>query len=133
MNIYSFNRQSNSRECGMGDAWLSRMADDQQEDEPFVSKVGPLHVDWPRSLGYFGGIALAVAFDLIAPEIAIFVAAIPIVKLFKRKNASKVEKAIAAVIEGAAKPLGGDSESTVRPAQSDDQPFWEDDARPVTH
>src|SRR5690349_10998328 len=101
---------------GTSAALLCSMPDDQQrEDEPFVSRVGPLHVDWPRSLGYFGGIAAAVAFDLIAPEIALFVALIPVVKLFKRKNASRLERAFAAVIEGAAKPLGGDSESTVRP------------------
>ena len=109
------------------------MADDQQQqDQPFVTKIGPLHVDWPRSLGYFGGIALAVAFDLVAPELALFVAAIPIVKLLKRKNATKLEKAVAAVIEGAAKPLGGDAESTVRPADRDESPFWEDDVAPST-
>ncbi len=110
------------------------MSDDpQQEDEPFVTRIGPVHVDWPRSLGYFGGIALAVAFDLVAPEIALFVAVIPIVKLFKRKNATRIEKAVAAVIEGAAKPLGGDAESTVRPADRDEEPFWEDDVQPATH
>lgn len=110
------------------------MADDQQkEDEPFVTKVGPLHVDWVRSAGYFGGIALAVAFDLIAPEIALFVAAIPLVKLLKRKDASKLEKAIAGLFEGAAKPLGGDAESTVRPADNDQEPFWEDEPEPATH
>jgi len=109
--------------------------DEQKEDEPFVTRIGPLHVDWPRSIGYFGGIAAAVAFDLIAPELALFVALIPVVKLFKRKDATKVEKAIAAVIEGAAKPLGGDAESTVRPADQDDEgPFWEDDLpKPATH
>lgn len=110
------------------------MADDQQqEDEPFVSKIGPLHVDWPRSLGYFGGIALAVAFDLVAPEIALFVAAIPLIKLLKRKNATGIEKAVAAVIEGAAKPLGGDAESTVRPADKDEEPFWEDVVPSTAH
>ena len=111
------------------------MADDQQqEDQPFVSKIGPLHVDWPRSLGYFGGIALAVAFDLVAPELALFVAAVPLVKLLKRKNATKIEKAIAGVFEGAAKPLGGDAESTVRPADDDkdEEPFWQDDIAPST-
>ena len=108
--------------------------DKQNEGEPFVSRIGPLHIDWPRSLGYFGGIAAAVAFDLIAPELALFVALIPIVKLFKRKDATKIEKAIAAVIEGAAKPLGGDAEATVRPADRDEEPFWEDDLpEPATH
>ncbi len=80
-----------------------------------MTEVGPLTIDWPRSLGYFGGIGLAVAMELVAPELALFVAVIPFVKLLKRKHATKIEKAIAAIIEGAAKPLGGDAESTVRP------------------
>lgn len=97
------------------------MSDEQKEDQPFVTKVGPLTVDWPRSIGYFGGIAVAVAMELVAPELALFVAAIPLVKLLKRKHATKIEKAVAAVIEGAAKPLGGDTESTVRPTDDADR------------
>jgi hypothetical protein len=106
--------------------------DQQQEDQPFVTKIGPLQVDWPRSLGYFGGIALAVAFELVAPELALFVAAVPLIKLLKRKHATKIEKAVAAVIEGAAKPLGGDAEATVRAADDDDDSFWEGHASPTT-
>jgi hypothetical protein len=92
------------------------MADEQQEDQPFVSRIGPIDIDWPRSLGFFGGIALAIAFDLIAPEIALFVACVPLVKLLERQHATRPEKAIAAIMEGAAKPLGGDAEATIRPA-----------------
>jgi hypothetical protein len=97
------------------------MSEDQDEDRPFISRIGPVDVDWPRSLGFYGGIAAAVAFELIAPELALFVACVPLVKLFKRKRASKIEKAVAAVIEGAAKPLGGDGQDTVRPAWIDDE------------
>jgi hypothetical protein len=104
--------------------------DPQDDDEPFVVRLGPVHVDVPRSLGYFGGIGLAVAFELIAPELALFVALIPIVKLFKRKNATKIEKALAAVVEGAAKPLGGDAESTVRSVPRLE--IWEDGPEPAT-
>lgn len=107
--------------------------EEQREDEPFVVRLGPLHIDVPRSVGYFGGIGLAIAFDLIAPEIALFVALIPIVKLLKRNGATKLERALAAVVEGAAKPLGGDAESTVRPAPKHDEPLWEDEPRPMTH
>jgi hypothetical protein len=91
-----------------------------EEDEPFVSRVGPVDIDWPRSFGYFGGIAVAVALELIAPELALFVACVPLVKLLKRRHASKVEKTISSVIEGAAKPLGGDAQATVRLAWLDD-------------
>lgn len=95
--------------------------DKQQEDQPFVKRIGPVDVDWARSLGFYGGIALAVGLELIAPELALFVAAVPLVKLFKRKNATKIEKAFAGIVEGAAKPLGGDAEEAVRPAWVDDE------------
>ena len=97
------------------------MPEEQTEDQPFVSRMGPVDIDWPRSLGFYGGIAVAIAFDLIAPELALFVAIVPLVKLFKREHATKSEKLIAAVVEGAAKPLGGDAEATVRPTRLDDE------------
>ena len=101
---------------------MSSMGDDEQtEDQPFVSRLGPVDIDWARSLGFFGGIAAAIAFELIAPEIALFAACIPLLKLLKRKHATKVERAFASVVEGAAKPLGGDADATVRPAWLDDE------------
>lgn len=100
---------------------MSDAPDEQKEDEPFVSRIGPVDIDWPRSLGYFGAVAIAVGFELIAPEIALFVAAVPLLKLLKREHATKAEKLFASVVEGAAKPLGGDAQATVRPAWLDDQ------------
>lgn len=91
------------------------MADEQEEDKPFLVSIGPVVVDVPRSIGYFGGLAAAVALELVAPELALFVAVVPLIKLLKRKHASLTERAFAAVVEGAAKPVGGDAESTVRP------------------
>jgi len=105
------------------------MGDEEREDRPFVSRIGPLVVDWPRTVGFYGGIALAVAFDLVAPPLAAFVAVVPLLKLLKRKDASKVERAVASVLEGAAKPVGGDAESTVRPAWQEDEKNAERDAR----
>ncbi len=104
------------------------MADEPKEDEPFVTRVGPVAVDWFRSIGYFGGIALAVAFDVIAPEVALVIAAVPLVKLLKRKDASRPERAVAAVFEGAAKPIGGDAQAVIRPAPVDGEPCPEDEA-----
>ena len=57
------------------------MSDQQDEDDEFVTRIGPLKIDWPRSVGYFGGVGLALAFDLIAPPLALFVAAVPFLKL----------------------------------------------------
>ena len=97
------------------------MSDEQKEDQPFVYEIGPIKVDVARSLGFFGGLALAVGLELIAPEIALFVAAVPLVKLLKRRDATIPERAVAAIIEGAAKPVGGDAEATVRPKWVDEQ------------
>ena len=97
------------------------MADDQKEDQPFVSRLGPIDVDWPKTLGFYGGLAAALAFELIAPELIAFVAIVPIVKLFKRKRATKPERFAAAVIEGAAKPLGGDAQEVMRPSWTDEK------------
>jgi hypothetical protein len=109
------------------------MGEEQKEDQPFVVRIGPVDVDIPRSLGFFGGIAAALAFDLIAPEIAIFAAAVPFVKLLKRKNASKPERAIAGIIEGAAKPVGGDAEATVRPSWVDEEKEKEEQEAAEAH
>jgi hypothetical protein len=92
-----------------------RVPDPYEEDQPFVTRVGPVTVDWPRSIGFFGGLALAVAYELVAPELALFVAVVPFLKLLKRRHASRPERAVAAVLEGAAKPVGGDAESTIKP------------------
>jgi len=84
------------------------------EEKELVACLGPLAIDVPRTLGYFAGVGAAVAFGLIAPELALFVAAVPFLKLLKRKDAPKVERFIGAVLEGAAKPVGGDSEGCIR-------------------
>jgi hypothetical protein len=97
------------------------MSGEQDEDKPFVIRVGGIDIDYAKSLGFYGGIGMAVAFGIVAPELAAFVALVPLLKLFKRKNAGIAEKFGAAVLEGAAKPLGGDAEEVVRPAWEDDQ------------
>jgi hypothetical protein len=89
-------------------------SDDIAEEKEFLVCVGPLAIDVPRTLGYFAGVGGAVAFGLIAPELAIFVAAVPLLKLLKRENAPKIERMIGAIFEGAAKPVGGDSEGCIR-------------------
>jgi hypothetical protein len=101
---------------------------DQQEDDEFVTRIGPVEVDWPRSFGYFAGVGVAVALDLIAPPLALFIVAVPFLKLLKRRDAPLAQRAIAAVLEGAAKPVGGDSEGTLRLA--DEKEDQDDGAAP---
>jgi hypothetical protein len=84
------------------------------EDRGLVSRFGPVEIDWPRSLGYFGGIALAMAFEMIEPPLAIFIAAVPFVRMLNVPNASWPVRVVAQVTDGAAKPVGGDSEQTIR-------------------
>ncbi len=45
---------------------------EHEEDRPFVSRVGSLSVDWPRTLGFYGGLGVAVALDVVAPPLAAF-------------------------------------------------------------
>jgi len=87
---------------------------EELEEKGLVSRVGPLEIDWPKSIGYFGGIGLAVAYELIAPPIAIFIAAIPVLKLFKHPGQPWPLRIVADALEGAAKPVGGDTEAVVR-------------------
>jgi hypothetical protein len=96
-------------------------AEEQKEDQPFVMRIGPIVVDVPRTVGYYGGLAAAIALDLIGPELALFIAAVPLVKLLKRQHATKPERAVAGLFEGAMKPVGGDAESVVRPSWVEDE------------
>jgi hypothetical protein len=95
---------------------LNRLQTEREEleEKGLVSRVGPLEIDWPKSIGYFGGIGLAVAYELIAPPIAIFIAAIPVLKLFKHPGQAWPLRIVADALEGAAKPVGGDTEAVVR-------------------
>jgi hypothetical protein len=88
------------------------------QDRGLVSRIGPVKVDWPRSLGYYGGIGLAVAAGVIDPPLAIFIAAIPFLKMLNRPKASQAVRFIGQVLDGAAKPVGGSSEATIELEES---------------
>jgi hypothetical protein len=105
------------------------MGEEEKEEREFVSTVGPIKVDWPRMIGYYGAIGAAVAFDVIAPPLGLFIAAVPLLKLLKRKQASRIERLVAAVFEGAGKPVGGDAEGVVRPKWVDDQKDEEEEEK----
>ena len=84
------------------------------EDRGLTSQVGPMEIDWPRSIGYFGGIGLAVALEIIDPPLALFVAAIPFLKMLNRADAPRPVRVVSQFLDGMAKPVGGDGTSTVR-------------------
>ncbi len=84
----------------------------EPESKGFESRIGPLEVNWPQTIGYYGGIALAVAFELIEPPVGIFIAAVPLLKMLSRPKAPQPVRLVSQIFEGATKPVGGDAEST---------------------
>jgi len=83
-------------------------------DRGIVGRIGPLEVDWPRTLGYFGGAAAAVAFGVIEAPLGIAIAAVPFVKMLNNPRATLGSHVVGHVFEGAMKPIGGDAEGTIR-------------------
>src|SRR5579871_4460697 len=79
-----------------------------------ASRWGPIELDWPRSLGFFGGISLAVAAGLIEPPLGVCIAAVPFVKMLDLPGLPNRLRFVAQIFEGASKPIGGDSEGTIR-------------------
>lgn len=86
----------------------------EQQDRTLVSRIGSLEVDWPRSVGFFGGISLAVAVGVIDPPLGLFIAAVPFIKMLDLPRLPEELRFVAQIFEGVAKPVGGDSEGTIR-------------------
>lgn len=84
------------------------------EEQGMVSQFGPIEVNWPRTIGYYGGIALAVSFELIEPPVGIFIASIPLIKMLSRPKLSQPVRFVSEVLQGASIPLNGDAEASVR-------------------
>jgi hypothetical protein len=78
-----------------------------------TSRVGPIEIDWPRSIGYYSGLGATVALEFIEPPLAIFIAAIPFFKILNRPLASRPTRFVSQMLEGMAKPVGGDSSATI--------------------
>jgi hypothetical protein len=91
------------------------------DEDEFVTTIGPVNVDWPRAFGYYAAVGAAVALEVIAPPLGVFIALVPLVKLLKRRHASRVERLMGGVVEGAGKPVGGDADGVVRLKWIDDR------------
>lgn len=88
-------------------------------DRGLTSRLGSVEINWPQTIGYYGGIALAVAFELIEPPLGLFIAAVPLLKMLNRPQAPLGQRMVSQLLEGAAKPVGGDAESTIRITERD--------------
>jgi hypothetical protein len=77
-------------------------------------EVGRVTVDVPRSVGYFGGLAVATCMGLIEPPLAMFIAAVPVFKALTNTALPRIVRAAGELLEGAAKPVGSDAEGVVQ-------------------
>jgi hypothetical protein len=101
------------QEAGKGTYDMAEEQDVNEQQQGMTSHIGPLEIDWPRTIGYYGGVGLALAFELIEPPLGIFIAAIPLLKMLNRPGASAPMRFVGQVLDGAAKPVGGSSEATI--------------------
>jgi len=83
-------------------------------DRGLVNRIGPVEIDWPRAVGYYGGLGLAVGFGMIEPPFGLFVAAVPLFKMLNRPQASRPIRLISQVIDGASQPVGGDGDHAIK-------------------
>ncbi len=90
----------------------------QRQDRGLVINAGPVVIDVPRTVGYFGAIAVATAAGLLDPPLAVFIAAIPAVKMLQTAGLPQPLRFVGQIFDGAAQPVGGDAEGTVRLQQS---------------
>jgi hypothetical protein len=96
-------------------------APSEDTEGDLISRVGPMEIDWPRSAGYFGGIGLAVAMGMIEPPLGLFIAAIPFFKLLNQPNVPRPLRVVTHFLDGMAKPVGGEAQSTLWLAEPDAQ------------
>jgi hypothetical protein len=82
-------------------------------DNVLEVQVGTVEVDVPRSIGYFGGLAVATGLGLIEPPLALFIAAVPFYKVLTNTALPKAVRVVGEVLEGAAKPVGSDAEGVI--------------------
>lgn len=82
-------------------------------------ELGPVQIDIPQTVGYYGGIGAALAFGLLEPPLAAFIAAVPLIKILSERGAPLPVRFVAEILQGAAKPVGSDAEGTVRLADPD--------------
>lgn len=89
-------------------------AEEESPDSLLEIQIGPVRWEVLRSIGYFGGAAIAVGTGLIDPPLGVFIAAVPLIKVLTNSALPFAVRAVGEILEGAAKPIGGDAEGVVR-------------------
>ncbi|MFC5064887.1 hypothetical protein [Actinomycetospora atypica] len=85
-----------------------------EESRVYDVQVGPVLIDVPRSIGYFGGVGAAVVLGLVDPPLAVFIAAVPFLAMLTHRSLPVPVRFVGEALEGAAKPVGGDDDGYVR-------------------
>ena len=80
-------------------------------DSVLEIRIGPVHLDVPRTMGYYGGVAVAVGAGLIEPPLGVFIAAVPFFKPLTHRALPVAVRFVGEILEGAAKPVGGDDDA----------------------
>ncbi|MCU1661335.1 MAG: hypothetical protein JWR58_1400 [Pseudonocardia sp.] len=62
--------------------------------------IGPVHLDVPRTVGYYGGVGIAVGAGLVEPPLGLFIAAVPFLKLLTHHALPVVVRFVGEVMEG---------------------------------
>lgn len=81
-------------------------------------ELGPVQIDVPQTVGYYGGIGVGLALGILEPPLAAFIAAVPLIKILAERS-SIPARFVGELLQGASKPIGGDAEGTVRLADRD--------------
>lgn len=83
-------------------------------DRGLVNRIGPVEINWPRAIGYYGGLSLAVGFGMIEPPFGLFIAAVPLFKMLNRPQASRPVRLVSQIMDGASQPVGGDGDQAIK-------------------
>ena len=81
---------------------------------PLHLEIGPVAIDIPETVGYYGGITVAVALGVIEPPLGAFIAAIPLIKMLATPGLPAPLQFTGRLLQGAAKPVGSDGQGTLR-------------------
>ena len=77
-------------------------------------EVGTVKVDVPRSVGYFGGLPVAVGVGLFEPPLALFIASVPLFKPWTNTGRPKAVRVVGELLACAAKPVGSVAEGVIQ-------------------
>ncbi len=83
-------------------------------DRGLTNRIGPVEINWPRAIGYYGGLGLAVGFGMIEPPFGLFIAAVPLFKMLNRPKASRPVRLLSQIMDGASQPVGGDGDPAIK-------------------